>query len=255
MSKKAGYELKTISNKLKVVGKMTGDSLTLRKGDEVTFAAEYGEHKWSEDEITKLLNGEEVGYADKYGEVVKGVLGKQKFFGNSFVGFTKSADNLQMLQEFIVDVNDGKFKDKDVDYKIKNDKHGRPKVYLNWFHKNKENEISFAAVYKDHKWSDAEIKDLLAGKGVNVLDVDEDGNSKMVSAHLDVQRYMSKYFVGVKRDYVKEAELDHAAEEAADKSVDDEATEQTAEDTPAVSVPEFDDIVIRDPQDDGPEVS
>ena len=249
---KAKYELKTISNKLKVRGKMTGDSLTLNKGDEVTFAAQYSGHTWSEDEIGSLLHGDTVTYT-RYGEVITGALGKQKYFGKEFVGFTRTGDNLQVMQEFVKDVNDGKIKAEDVEYTIKNDAHGRPKVYFNWFHKDVEHRMSFAAKYKDHTWTDAEIKDLLTGKGVGVKDVDGNGKSQTVPAHLDVQRYMGKYYVGVRQDYIKEAEAVKDVAEVTQRSSYSKSAPATQRQLDAKSEIPVDDIVVHDPEADGPE--
>lgn len=259
---KKNYELKTISNKLKVVGTLTGDVNTLHKGETVSFAATYAGHTWTDDEINGLLRGDEVTYFEN-SKAIRGALGRQKHFGHEFVGFTRSGDNYELLQEFVDAVNDGQIKADDIEYKIKNDKHGRPKVYLNWFHQNTQHKMSFAATYKDHTWTDSEIKDLLTGKGTNIKDVDENGNEKLVSAHLDVQRYMGKYFMGVRQDYIREAER---AAKITDISQKDDVAEVTQRSSYSKSAPAtqrqldakseipVEDIVVHDPENDGPDV-
>ena len=73
--------------KKKVTEKMTG----LFKGEEITFAREWSGHIFTDDELTKMLNGSEISFQSKSkrGKIytATGKLAKQTFKGSAFYGF------------------------------------------------------------------------------------------------------------------------------------------------------------------------
>jgi DNA topoisomerase-3 len=73
--------------KKKVTEKMTG----LFKGEEITFAREWSGHIFTDDELTKMLNGAEISFQSKSkrGKIytATGKLAKQTFKGSAFYGF------------------------------------------------------------------------------------------------------------------------------------------------------------------------
>lgn len=90
-NKKIEYEkLKDSHGRNKIRGPWTHDGVTER----ITFAANHGNHVWTDDEIQSLLRGESIMLKDfetKAG-VKKDIVGKldaQRYMGKDYIGFTK----------------------------------------------------------------------------------------------------------------------------------------------------------------------
>lgn len=137
-------------------------------GQEVSFTREWGGYRFTDDEVKKLLAGEEIEVPAKN---VKGKLSEQEFKGHKFIGFEKT--------EFLNNnTNNG-------DY-----------CTGNWNGKD----IKFKKVWGGHTFTDTECKDLLAGKEIQIKGLKSSkGTTYGIKGKLTEQEYNGHKFVGFEK--------------------------------------------------------
>lgn len=147
-------------------------------GKEVSFKRVWSGHEFTDDEVEALLNGEEITIecvSAKSGKPFKckGKLADLEYNGKAYVGFDKT--------EF---VNDG------------NGSASADRVSGTWNGK----EVSFKRVWSGHTFTDAEIKDLLAGKEITIEGVSaKSGKTFKCKGKLANLEYKGAKYVGFDR--------------------------------------------------------
>lgn len=137
-------------------------------GKDVVFNRHYGSHRFSDDEVQKLLNDEEIiiELETKNGTMkVKGKLENQEYKGHPFVGFKGQV------------VRDG---------------------YVNgiWQGKN----VSVKASYMDYKFTPDEMEKLFAGETIPFT-THKDDKTYQLTGQLAIQEYKGHKFVAVKAEF------------------------------------------------------
>ncbi len=139
-------------------------------GKEISFKASYMDYKFTQDEIQKLLNGEELSIVTHKNDKtynLKGKLAIQEYQGHKFVGFKA---------EFAP--RDG---------------------YVKGVWKGKE--VQFKGEWMKHKFTPDEIKSLLQDETIAFQGVSKSGNEMMVTGKLEEQSYQGRKFVGFKMQF------------------------------------------------------
>ena len=153
-------------------------------GKKVRFKKTWGGHTFTDDEIAKLLNGEEIvlfGMQGKSGTYnVKGHLEQQKFKGISFVGFA-----------VIGYVND------DGSDKVSASVNMDDYCVGTW----KKKKIKFKKTWGGHTFTEEECKQLLAGKEISFQATSKGGKPYTAKGKLAEQSYEGRKFVGFKADF------------------------------------------------------
>lgn len=139
------------------------------QGKNVTIKASYMDHTFTVDELETLFNGGEVAIQTHKGDNTYDLTGKleiQEYNGRKFIGY-----------KAVFPTRDG---------------------YASgaWNGKN----ISFKASFMDHKFTDSEVKQLLAGQSV-AIETHKNDKTYHVSGALAVQEYNGRKYVGYKAEF------------------------------------------------------
>ncbi len=151
------------------------------KGVQVAFAREWGGHRFSDEEVAKLLAGDTIEFgatSPKTGNsyTAKGKLEEQTFKGRKFWGFK--------MQE--------------------PEKSECPPDKVEGMYVPKKKVIRFKKEWGGHLFTDAEIADLLAGKKISFSAVSaKTGKSYMAEGKLSEQSFEGKKFWGFKPEFNK----------------------------------------------------
>ena len=87
-----------------------------------------------------------------------------------------------------------------ITYETFKDSHGRQKIRGDWTHDGVTKQITFAANYGNHTWSDDEIQSLLKDEQVTIKDFEsKSGKISDITGKLDTQTYMGKSYIGFAR--------------------------------------------------------
>ena len=155
-------------------------------GKNVKFKKSWGGRTFTDDEVQKLLAGEEIklmGMQGKSGTYnVKGALQEQSFKGRPFVGFAPTG--------YLND--DGS--DRTVAAK-------NPDEYASGTWKRKK--VQFKKIWGGHTFTDDEIQQLLAGKEISFQATSKGGKPYTAKGKLAEQTYEGRKFVGFKADFGK----------------------------------------------------
>ena len=157
------------------------------KGKNIKFKRTWSGHRFTDDEVAKLLAGDKIVLCDltsaktgaKFG--AEGELQVQDFKGRKFVGFKVT----EMLAA------DGTKRD--------------PGDYAEGTWKRKQ--VKFKRTWGGHRFTDEEVADLLAGKEVDIKGlVAKSGKTYGVRGKLSVQSYKGRKFVGFEKVAFLDAE-------------------------------------------------
>lgn len=155
-------------------------------GKQVRFKKTWGGHAFTDDEITRLLAGEEIvltnlqGRSGPYG--AKGRLEEQVYKGKKFVGFSSTG-----------------FVNADGSAKAQSGPASNPDDYCEGTWKRKK--IRFKRVWSGHRFTDQECVDLLAGKVVSFPATSKAGKQYTAKGKLEKQTFNGREFVGFKPDF------------------------------------------------------
>lgn len=145
------------------------------KGTEVSFKRTWGGHRFTDEEVTALLNGDKIEFITKNKQghdcKVTGILAKQKYKGFSYYGFQK---------ELYEDISSGK---------------PQAEKYAGIW---KKKQVAFKRVFRGHRFTDAECEALLAGKTVPVRGLmSKEGNVYSLNCQLANMEYKGYKYVGI----------------------------------------------------------
>mgnify|MGYP000859877607 CR=1 FL=1 len=136
------------------------------QGRQVRFNRVYGSHRFSDDEVEKLLNGEtiEIELEDKSGTLVKasGSLQELEYKGSKYIGFKSTITQPGRIQGV-------------------------------W----RGRQISYKGSYKDYTFTEQENQDLLADKEITFT-ISQDDKDIQISGRLADLEYQGKPYVGFK---------------------------------------------------------
>lgn len=142
-------------------------------GKDVRFKRIWGGHRFTDNEVEHLLNGDMISFKiknDKGEYDVSGKLAEQEYKGHKFIGFLRDEA------------------EKDPD-----------RCYGTWKKKN----ISFKKIYADHRFTDEECSLLLAGKEVELHGLTSSKGKKFsVKGKLANLSYNGHKYVGYKADFI-----------------------------------------------------
>ena len=146
-------------------------------GKEISFSAEWGGHKFTDDEIDKLLSGAEITFeaTKKDGSgtyTATGKLEEQTYKGKKFWGFAYKPQTSACPPD--------KFEG----------------VYV-----PKKKTVRFKREWGGHKFTDAECNDLLAGKEISFQALSKAGKPYTAKGKLAEQSYNGTKFWGFKADF------------------------------------------------------
>lgn len=152
-------------------------------GENITFSRAWSGHRFSDEEVQKLLAGEEISFnaKGKDGNIYKvsGFLAKQKVKGKdkTYYGFKLDRDKLKRDRE----------KAREAD----------PNRATGMF---KGKKINFKRVWGGHRFSDDEVQKLLAGEKINFQAKSKRGTEYTATGTLAKQKFKGKAFYGFKKD-------------------------------------------------------
>ena len=144
-------------------------------GQKVSFKTSWGNHTFTDEEITKLQNGEEIGFTttNRYGKAVtvKGRLAEQEYKGKSFWGF-------------------------------KGEMSGDDRVtgVIN-FGKHKGETVSFKKEWSGHVFTENELDRLFDGCTIEISATSKKGKQFTVSGKLEEQTFKGHKFWGFKAEF------------------------------------------------------
>lgn len=158
-------------------------------GETVEFTRTFGTHRFSDEEVSRLLAGETIQFESrsKDGKTVifTGRLAHLEYKGHRYVGFehldTLNAEGKSLNADYV----SGKWKRKD---------------------------IRFKRTWRAHEFTDQEAADLLEGKEIIVSVKDKDGNPMTVKGKLAEQVYQGRKYVG----FLQTAQVNESGEEVDD---------------------------------------
>lgn len=160
ISKKTGNEYIAVLAEYINLSKVKG----IWNGQEVSIPRKHGEHVFTNEELKKLFNGEEIEITTKNVTII-GKLNHMEYNGNKFVGF------------------DGNVKQSKVN-RVSGQFNGR--------------DVEFSAYWGSHKFTEDEIKALLEGKTISFKYKDKKKNTRTASGKLEDYEYNGKACFGFK---------------------------------------------------------
>lgn len=151
-------------------------------GKQVSFKKEWGGHTFTDDECTRLLNGEEIeitGLTSKTGSTygVKGKLSELSYNGHNYVGFEKTG--------FAGNSNSG------------GSQYPQKEKYTGKF---KGKDVSFNRSWGGHRFTDEECEKLCNGEEITITGLtSKSGSTYGVKGKLSKQSYNGKPFYGFEK--------------------------------------------------------
>lgn len=154
-------------------------------GQQVKFKKVWGGHTFTDEEAKKLLDGEEIlifnVQSPKGTYNVKGKLDNQTYKGKKFFGFVPTG--------FVNDDGSERTSNKNMDDYCEG----------TW----KKKKVTFKRVWGEHRFTDQECEDLLAGKEISFEAKSKGGKTYTAKGKLANQSYNGNKFVGFKPDFNK----------------------------------------------------
>ena len=148
------------------------------KGRQVSIKTIWGGHKFTEDELERLFDGEEITFeatsSNGTSYNVSGKLAEQEYNGHQYVGFVRT--NTQFNNENQSERHTGTWE-------------GR--------------QVSFKSSWGGHNFTAKELKDLCDGKEISFKAISKNGNTYYVVGKLAEQEYNGHTYVGFLKTDVK----------------------------------------------------
>ena len=157
-----------------------------RDGQELSFKKVWGEHAFTDDEVERLIAGEEVSFTTKKGGVT-GELAEQEYKGKTYWGF-------KPLEYFDVKGKGGAGSDSS-----NGSTAGSGKPQVTGMFEGKE--VSFNAVWGKHTFTEDEIARLLAGETIKIDYTSKAGRKKTTTGKLGYKTFKGKKYFGFQPDF------------------------------------------------------